>query len=904
MTAKPTAGRSPSARRIRPWVSRRVLLAFAVGIAATSIGAESHALPTLIFSVLMGFLVAVPLAVLGRRGEPEPDDDATEAPSDDVDWPLPAPRPPQPTRMRNFRGRDAELARLIRSHNDERSARQTGDAAETKGPVILTIHGMPGVGKTALAREVARQLSDQYKDGIVLVNFGTGGSRRPEAELLRILLRRAGWSEADVNRDIPDLGSLMRSVTTGRQFIFIFDAARDQQQVQRALINEPGCAVIITSRRDISWALNVPERCTLALDVPSPEEALDMLGAVGRVDWLGDADTAIEMVELCERLPFAITAAAERMADEGTPLRNVVALLRSPSERLARLAPPGRDVLEGIETEYRRLSPVQKDALALLSLVRSRTFIPWVLMPLLGLERHHAESTMVALGAAQLLRQAGSEVTTGLPRYEYNPLVRLFAEKQLAALHPGRPGWVANAQRHLDEAYYQFSRDVLDATGEFARAIANHPEPGIRFEYGNLVRGVAVAADRSDHSTCWQVAARLRGCVPKGADRKASLAAFDLGELAAILHSDPIGSLDVALARAGLLIAVEDYRAARCKLVAIYREARQLLDSPYAKGARLQAARVFRSLAEAYLQMGAYGKARTRLADARHLLDGLDDDHGERRLLRLLEAETERTSAHDADLSDPGRTSLDDSATFRALLDRAESARRRRLWIDARHYLEEALAHSAGDARRTASVYYRLARLYVDQRQTPIESNAGDYQSQDKASDLNRRAVSYAAQAVLAFQWMGNEVGEIRAQCLHVRALVVAGKLMEAERLCYSVMWRLKAQDNQQPAARRALEARFCRARGEWQLQDDGTVPSARRALKHAAMIYEELEDWSSRDEVWRVLRQLTIPHDHAAGPTAVADLDRLLDSVVSPDMRLADELDDDEFGSLPTARG
>jgi transcriptional regulator with XRE-family HTH domain len=80
------------------------------------------------------------------------------------------PRPPQ-----NFTARRVELA-LLESHIVERNAQ------------VVSLHGMGGVGKTAIALVVAERLIDRYPDGQLFVDLrGTTDPLTPRDAMLHVI---------------------------------------------------------------------------------------------------------------------------------------------------------------------------------------------------------------------------------------------------------------------------------------------------------------------------------------------------------------------------------------------------------------------------------------------------------------------------------------------------------------------------------------------------------------------------------------------------------------------------------------------------------------------------------------------------------------------------------------------
>ncbi|MBV1856511.1 NB-ARC domain-containing protein [Catellatospora tritici] len=793
-----------------------------------------------------------------------------------------------------FRGRTVELAELVALHDRERQARTSGAESRpaASGPVQLLIHGKPGVGKSRLAGELADRLAGQYPGGLLRANFGIGGEPKPPAEILKQFVVQLGRPEAEIPHEATERANLLRSMTAGKQILFLFDAARHHDQVLQVLPTEPGCAVIVTSRRDLAAQLNAPPSRP-PLDVPPIEEALEMFTAYSGIDWTAQAEQAIEVIEVCGRLPMAIRAAADRVSQDGTDLRHVADLLRSPKTRLDWLVRGGHGVNERIQSEYNRLLPRQQRALCLLTLVESPTFVPWVLRALLDVRQYEAENIMASLAAAQLLDNAGVDKATGVARYRFNPLIRLFAKAQLVE-HDD----VEAAQERLDLAYLRLVDDVLAELRSgyerifprvdhrpgptAAQRIVEHPEDSIRAEYHNLLRVITVARSKGHLELCWRVAALVRGCVPTLPGTIDSLEAFGHGVSAAREDANVLGEMDVSLAKASFLVAVEDYPEAFSILSKVIENSDHLSSPPpdgsartvLGRGLAVRKARAQRKMAEAFQQMGAYGRASDLLEEAALTADHAGTEE-ERRLVQLLRAENHRVPSPQPTYADILEGHLQDPVYFRALLGRSEENRRRAQWGNAEQDLLDVEQRCVGDARRTAAVQYRLARLYIDRWRRgaknlgvpippviqdgtepdddPAAGTTVDSEAGADRDELAAKAVRRAAEAALSSHRMNNAVGIVRAQCQQVRALVVAGQLLAAEQLLHDIWQSLNGPALVESPARTTLLARFSRAHGELLLHR-GDIDGAWRALRKAASRYRMNQDWACYAEVWQLL--------------------------------------------------
>lgn len=764
-----------------------------------------------------------------------------------------------------FTGRQRELEDWVASHDHLRELRTTGQIQA--GPVVLAIHGPTGVGKSAFALELARRLAKMYPDGVFAVSFGTGATARSAADIARELLIQLGWP--DTPEDMPhttvDRVSTLRSLTRGKAMLFVFDAVRDHDQVRQVMPAETRCAVILVSRREIGSSLGFPARAPLAR--PTMHDCLEMFTAIRSAPWTREAQLAVEVIELCDRLPLAIKAAAEQARDSGD-LRYVVQRLRSPESRLAALDYGGRKVGDKLESEFERLAGPMREAITLLAELDAESFVPWVLRPLLNLEQHASNTFVAALEAIQLIERVADD-PTGQRRYTVSPLAWLYAR----AHKPDSmtKGAIQAARQRLDDAFLDLIDDVLYERGDgyqrvrpadtpprfrtagstIASVIEPHLDEIVRREYLTLVRVIRVAPMPTHARLIWRVAALLDGRVPS-LRRPEQLHEIDEAFARAIEAANRTGEafaeVDVRLAYAQFLIAVERYGDGLDCLNAV--DNLLVGDVPEAARRRLREIRV-RSWA--YLQAAAYKEAEKLLTQAFEIHERLP---GEERgkpetlydydLIRIFSQEAQRTpfsarvqGRHDFDIS-----------RFRYKLQESEAARRRGHWSAAEQPLLDLLTRD-GDARGRATALYRMARLKLDHA---LEAAARKNDS--LKAMLSQAACEYAADCVYVFGTIANDLGQIRARTLLLRTLVLAGHYVAAAQLSLELTAELDRYERANPRNELAflpLRARLYRARGELakaQGQDD----EAWNLLTAAAQAYHELGDWTNHAAVWRLL--------------------------------------------------
>ena len=335
-----------------------------------------------------------------------------------------------PPRPHGFTGRTAHLAWL-----DEML-----EQASPSAPGVACLHGMAGVGKTALAVHWAHRVSDHFPDGLVHLDLRGFDPVHPPMTVdaaLEQLLETLGA------RSVPSgtraRTALYRRLLVGRRLLLLLDNARDADQLRLLVPAVPGVFVLITSRVQLT-ALVVREQAqALLVDVLGDEDArsvvLRRLGPRGRD--LCSAGLG-RIIALCGGLPLALTLVVAQAAfspgldlPSGTePDQGVLDRLSDPD--------PMIDVRAAFSCSYRYLNPETARVFRLMS-VRSG---PVAVTTVAGLAERSVptvRSALRELAVAHLIEPAGPD------RFTLHDLLRAYAGE----LWVTEEGWSAGARKRL-----------------------------------------------------------------------------------------------------------------------------------------------------------------------------------------------------------------------------------------------------------------------------------------------------------------------------------------------------------------------------------------------------------------------------------------------------------------------
>jgi len=238
-----------------------------------------------------------------------------------------------PAVPRHFAGRAEELTALTGLLNEH---------AQPGGTVLISaIGGMAGIGKTALAVHWAHQVTEHFPDGQLYINlrgFDPSGTPMRPADAVRGCLGALSVPADRIPAGLDEQAALYRSLLAGKETLVVLDNARDSAQVRPLLPGSAGCLVLVTSRSQLVGLVAAGAR-PVSLGLLAPGEARQLLAdRLGRERLAAESGPTGELIDLCARLPLALSIAAARAATRpGLSIAALVSELREARDRSSAL---------------------------------------------------------------------------------------------------------------------------------------------------------------------------------------------------------------------------------------------------------------------------------------------------------------------------------------------------------------------------------------------------------------------------------------------------------------------------------------------------------------------------------------------------------------------------------------
>lgn len=320
-----------------------------------------------------------------------------------------------------FVGRDKDLAAIV----------ATLAPAERSAPPVVAVDGMGGAGKTALAIRAAREVAEVYPDGLLYLQLhGHTPGRQPLAPQAALdhLLTSIGVKPERIPRDLDGQAALWRSEVAGKRVLVVLDDAPNSQLIAPLLPGAPSCAVLVTSRRQLT-GIDAAQR--VSLDVLNSADAEKLLAdIVGQERATAVPQATRELVERCGHLPLAIRIAGARLRHRPTWTVEHLNQRLQTHDGLDELSADGRGLRSTFAMSYEQLDPGQRRIFRRLGLLPGRDFDRYGAGALADVPPDEAEPLLEDLLDANLLLQPSPD------RFQLHDLLRDYARQVAGAEEP------------------------------------------------------------------------------------------------------------------------------------------------------------------------------------------------------------------------------------------------------------------------------------------------------------------------------------------------------------------------------------------------------------------------------------------------------------------------------------
>lgn len=353
-----------------------------------------------------------PLADL--RGEAQtPTDRALVARWEHAPQPIPITVPFQaPPLLPTFVGRAREIERIksllgLRPHPGAPEPRR-----------LISIEGMSGVGKTALAIHLAYLLRPHFPGGVLWAS-------PDQSHPLTVLHSFASAFGFDVNpyQDISTRSNKVRELLAGRRILMVLDDVPGDELVAPLLPPSGPAAVILTTRRRDLATADLGHRLVLTPFEPAQGEGLALFRRIlDRPLTHVDVEDLKQLAELLGHLPLAIDIAANRLRHEaGWQPADFLRLALQQEERLDLLQRGERGVQISFSISSARMMPEQQRFFAALGAFAGADFDAAAAAAVGNTGPSVAAANLDSLHGLSLIQAAGED------RYTLHPLLRDYA---------------------------------------------------------------------------------------------------------------------------------------------------------------------------------------------------------------------------------------------------------------------------------------------------------------------------------------------------------------------------------------------------------------------------------------------------------------------------------------------
>ncbi len=381
-------------------------------------------------------------------------------------WQGPFLAPPKPD---VFVGRDAIVDEVISILGQENGRR------------VCMLHGMAGVGKTTIAKQIVHLIQEQFPDGVLWANLQEESAERWHWTLMQF----AQVCRIDVPAKLPTdmLCQRIRSVLREKQLLLILDDVQTGSYIEQIWPGGSKCTLLLTSRtKEIATPSGTEWVRLMSFDAET-EATLDLFrNYLGKRRVNREIDQFATIADLIGHLPLAATIVARRleMDDDWLAADFLEDVLRPEHERLEALKYDNLNVRLSFNLSYEKLGVNKQRFFADLGVFEGQ---PFTVEAAAFVWDKSLRSARLLLRDFHGLALAG-KIQDG--RYQLHPLLSQFAHDYLS----GKEKYARKVNYYINYAHaHQHNESMLFTELDNIRLALSHAYNNqISHEF---VRGVA-----------------------------------------------------------------------------------------------------------------------------------------------------------------------------------------------------------------------------------------------------------------------------------------------------------------------------------------------------------------------------------------------------------------------------
>ncbi|MCP4416073.1 MAG: tetratricopeptide repeat protein [Chloroflexi bacterium] len=308
-------------------------------------------------------------------------------------------------------------------------------------PQIHALVGMGGVGKSALANQLAYTLQDDFVDGILWANVAA-------SEPMSILESWAQLYGYDFTRiaDVESMAAAFRGVLADKSVLIVLDDVTSAARIRPLLPTGDHNHVLLTARdQDLAHALHAK---VWPLEELSQENGrLLFSNILGEERVQAEPDAAADICTLLQNLPLAVEITAQRL--KSRPRRRLVdmaARLDDETKRLSLLKISDQGVRASFGISWETLDGGLRQVFQVMGLFNGRSFTADAIAHIVDQDPYLTEDRIYTLTTLSLVSEEGQT------RYRQHALLADFAREKL------EDGEMEGVNGRLAQHYLQFAQ--------------------------------------------------------------------------------------------------------------------------------------------------------------------------------------------------------------------------------------------------------------------------------------------------------------------------------------------------------------------------------------------------------------------------------------------------------------